>query len=97
MTIVVVTHDHTVAAQVRRTVAIRDGRTASEVRRTARTGADGSDRAGQRGVRGARPGRPDAAAGGSSSRRSSCATGCGWTWSPTMSRSGRADEEGGSE
>ena len=38
---VIVTHDHTVAGQVRRTVAIRDGRTASEVRRSARTGADG--------------------------------------------------------
>ncbi|WP_306216143.1 ABC transporter ATP-binding protein [Actinoplanes sp. RD1] len=41
VTIVVVTHDHAVADQVRRTVAIRDGRTASEVRRSARTGADG--------------------------------------------------------
>ncbi|KIR65737.1 ABC transporter ATP-binding protein [Micromonospora haikouensis] len=42
VTVVVVTHDHAVATQVRRTVAIRDGRTASEVRRTARIGADGS-------------------------------------------------------
>ncbi|MEU1605935.1 ABC transporter ATP-binding protein [Micromonospora matsumotoense] len=42
VTVVVVTHDHAVADQVRRTVAIRDGRTASEVRRTARIGADGS-------------------------------------------------------
>ncbi|MFI5485088.1 ATP-binding cassette domain-containing protein [Micromonospora echinaurantiaca] len=42
VTIVVVTHDHAVAEQVRRTVAIRDGRTASEVRRTARIGADGN-------------------------------------------------------
>ncbi|MEV6602185.1 ABC transporter ATP-binding protein [Actinoplanes sp. NPDC051346] len=41
VTIVVVTHDHAVASQVRRTVAIRDGRTASEVRRSARTSADG--------------------------------------------------------
>ncbi len=41
VTIVVVTHDHQVASQVRRTVAIRDGRTASEVRRSARVGADG--------------------------------------------------------
>jgi ABC-type lipoprotein export system ATPase subunit len=41
VTIVVVTHDHAVASQVRRTVAIRDGRTASEVRRSARIGADG--------------------------------------------------------
>ncbi|MFI5494217.1 ABC transporter ATP-binding protein [Actinoplanes sp. NPDC051859] len=41
VTIVVVTHDHAVANQVRRTVAIRDGRTASEVRRSARTGVDG--------------------------------------------------------
>ncbi|PZG17215.1 ABC transporter [Micromonospora craterilacus] len=41
VTIVVVTHDHQVASQVRRTVAIRDGRTASEVHRTARVGADG--------------------------------------------------------
>ncbi len=42
VTIVVVTHDQAVAGQVRRTVAIRDGRTAAEVRRTARTAADGS-------------------------------------------------------
>ncbi|MBQ0897583.1 ABC transporter ATP-binding protein [Micromonospora sp. U56] len=42
VTIVVVTHDQAVATQVRRTVAIRDGRTSSEVRRTARIGADGS-------------------------------------------------------
>jgi ABC-type lipoprotein export system ATPase subunit len=41
VTIVIVTHDHAVADQVRRTVAIRDGRTASEVRRSMRTGADG--------------------------------------------------------
>ncbi|WP_431936516.1 ABC transporter ATP-binding protein [Micromonospora sp. RP3T] len=41
VTIVVVTHDHAVSGQVRRTVAIRDGRTASEVRRTARVTADG--------------------------------------------------------
>jgi ABC-type lipoprotein export system ATPase subunit len=34
VTVVVVTHDHTVVDQVRRTVAIRDGRIASEVRRT---------------------------------------------------------------
>ncbi|MGW1059751.1 ABC transporter ATP-binding protein [Micromonospora rubida] len=42
VTVVVVTHDHAVATQVRRTVAIRDGRTSSEVRRTARIGADGA-------------------------------------------------------
>jgi ABC-type lipoprotein export system ATPase subunit len=42
VTVVVVTHDHAVADQVRRTVAIRDGRTASEVRRTARLADDGS-------------------------------------------------------
>ena len=41
VTIVVVTHDQAVESQVRRTVAIRDGRTAAEVRRTARLAADG--------------------------------------------------------
>ncbi|WBB80819.1 ABC transporter ATP-binding protein [Micromonospora sp. WMMD882] len=41
VTVVVVTHDPAVAGQVRRTVAIRDGRAASEVRRVARVGADG--------------------------------------------------------
>jgi ABC-type lipoprotein export system ATPase subunit len=41
VTIVVVTHDQAVERQVRRTVAIRDGRTAAEVRRTARLAADG--------------------------------------------------------
>jgi ABC-type lipoprotein export system ATPase subunit len=43
VTVVVVTHDHNVADQVRRTVAIRDGRTASEVRRSARLAADGTE------------------------------------------------------
>lgn len=42
VTIVVVTHDQAVSDHVRRTIAIRDGRTATEVRRTARTAADGS-------------------------------------------------------
>jgi putative ABC transport system ATP-binding protein len=42
VTIVVVTHDENVATQVRRTVAIRDGRTASEVHRTARLTEDGT-------------------------------------------------------
>ncbi|GLH94871.1 ABC transporter ATP-binding protein [Phytohabitans aurantiacus] len=42
VTIVVVTHDHQVSSQVRRTIAIRDGRTASEVRRSARVAEDGS-------------------------------------------------------
>lgn len=41
VTIVVVTHDAAVSSQVRRTIGIRDGRTASEVRRSARIGADG--------------------------------------------------------
>ncbi|GIJ08039.1 ABC transporter ATP-binding protein [Micromonospora andamanensis] len=41
VTVVVVTHDLQVASQVRRTVSIRDGRTASEVHRIARLGADG--------------------------------------------------------
>jgi ABC-type methionine transport system ATPase subunit len=43
VTIVVVTHDPAVATQVRRTVAIRDGRTATEVRRSTRVGADGAE------------------------------------------------------
>ncbi|MEU8000478.1 ABC transporter ATP-binding protein, partial [Catellatospora sp. NPDC049111] len=41
VTVVVVTHDPNVATQVRRTVAIRDGRLASEVRRSSRATADG--------------------------------------------------------
>lgn len=41
VTIVVVTHDAAVSEQVSRTVAIRDGRTASEVRRSTRTDASG--------------------------------------------------------
>jgi ABC-type lipoprotein export system ATPase subunit len=44
VTVVVVTHDRTVAGQVRRAVAIRDGRTASEVRRSARVDAAGRER-----------------------------------------------------
>jgi ABC-type lipoprotein export system ATPase subunit len=42
VTIVIVTHDPAVATQVRRTIAIRDGRTASEVHRTSRTASDGT-------------------------------------------------------
>jgi putative ABC transport system ATP-binding protein len=41
VTIVLVTHDATVSEQVSRTVAIRDGRTASEVRRSLRLDANG--------------------------------------------------------
>ncbi|MGW4941861.1 ABC transporter ATP-binding protein [Actinoplanes sp. NPDC004185] len=41
VTVVVVTHDRNVAGEVRRAVAIRDGRTAAEVRRSARRGTDG--------------------------------------------------------
>ncbi len=41
VTVVVVTHDPTVSGQVARTVAIRDGRTASEVRRFVRRDASG--------------------------------------------------------
>jgi ABC-type lipoprotein export system ATPase subunit len=42
VTILVVTHDQSVADQVRRTISIRDGRTASEVHRSTRAGADGA-------------------------------------------------------
>ncbi|KAB8191774.1 ATP-binding cassette domain-containing protein [Nonomuraea phyllanthi] len=41
VTVVVVTHDPAVSGQVERTVAIRDGRTSSEVLRRAATGSDG--------------------------------------------------------
>ncbi|MEJ3746648.1 ABC transporter ATP-binding protein [Actinomycetes bacterium KLBMP 9797] len=41
VTVVVVTHDAEVSGQVERTVAIRDGRTSSEVLRRAATSADG--------------------------------------------------------
>jgi putative ABC transport system ATP-binding protein len=41
VTIVVVTHDPVVSGQVPRTLAIRDGRTSAEIRRTARITADG--------------------------------------------------------
>jgi len=41
-TVVVVTHDPTVSGQVERTVAIRDGRTSSEVLRRPRPGDDGA-------------------------------------------------------
>ncbi|MDR7274822.1 ABC transporter ATP-binding protein [Catenuloplanes atrovinosus] len=43
VTVVIVTHDHSVSSQVRRTVQIRDGRTSAEVRRSARIGADGAE------------------------------------------------------
>jgi ABC-type lipoprotein export system ATPase subunit len=43
VTIMVVTHDAAVSTQVRRTVAIRDGRTAAEVRRSSRVGLDGRE------------------------------------------------------
>jgi ABC-type lipoprotein export system ATPase subunit len=43
VTVVVVTHDRAVAGQVRRAVAIRDGKTASEVRRSALIAADGTE------------------------------------------------------
>ncbi|MFF9471783.1 ABC transporter ATP-binding protein [Streptomyces roseolus] len=42
-TIVIVTHDQTVATEVRRTVAIRDGRTSSEVLRRTEVDAEGQE------------------------------------------------------
>lgn len=42
VTVVVVTHDPNVTTQVSRSIAIRDGRTAAEVRRTTLVGRDGS-------------------------------------------------------
>jgi ABC-type lipoprotein export system ATPase subunit len=44
VTVVVVTHDALVSDQVTRTVAIRDGRTASEMVRRSETDAEGTDR-----------------------------------------------------
>lgn len=43
VTTMVVTHDTSVSEQVNRTVAIRDGRLATEVRRSTRAGADGRE------------------------------------------------------
>ncbi len=43
-TVVVVTHDAQVATQVSRTIAIRDGRTSTEVLRRTETGVDGVER-----------------------------------------------------
>ncbi len=44
VTVVVVTHDPEVSGQVERTIAIRDGRTSSEVLRRTETGEDGDTR-----------------------------------------------------
>ncbi len=61
-TVLVVTHDPAVSSQVRRTIAIRDGRTSSETLRHDR-GRRGWQRRSARGrVRGAGPGRPGPAA-----------------------------------
>ena len=43
VTVLIVTHDPAVSAVVRRTVAIRDGRTSTETHRHATTGADGEE------------------------------------------------------
>ena len=43
VTVVVVTHDHELAAQTDRTVLIRDGRTSTETVRRSRLGADGAE------------------------------------------------------
>ena len=61
-TVLVVTHDPAVSAQVRRTIAIRDGRTSSETLRHGTRWRAGPGRARRGGVRGARPGRAGAAA-----------------------------------
>ena len=59
-TVVVVTHDAAVSGQVARTVAIRDGRTSSEVLRSGGTARRRRRR--RRGVRGDGPGRAGAGA-----------------------------------
>jgi ABC-type lipoprotein export system ATPase subunit len=43
VTVLIVTHDEMVSSQVRRTVAIRDGRISTEVLRRAETGVDGDE------------------------------------------------------
>jgi putative ABC transport system ATP-binding protein len=43
VTVLIVTHDPAVSSVVRRTVAIRDGRTSTETHRQATTGADGEE------------------------------------------------------
>ena len=89
VTIVVVTHDPLVNDQVKRTIAIRDGRTSTETLRRRAVATDGGheivaeeyavlDRVGPpaaatRGGRGARP----------------STDGCGWCSRTTTSRSGR--------
>ena len=60
-TVVIVTHDPAVAGQVRRTVAIRDGRTSTETLRRAPTDDRERTLVSER-VRRARPGRPGPAA-----------------------------------
>ena len=57
-TVLVVTHDPAVSSQVRRTIAIRDGRTSSETIRRAATDEHGRTDAARPRVRGAGPGRP---------------------------------------
>ena len=43
VTVLIVTHDPAVSSVVRRTIAIRDGRTSTEIHRHATTGADGEE------------------------------------------------------
>ncbi|GAA4846977.1 ABC transporter ATP-binding protein [Kitasatospora terrestris] len=47
-TVVIVTHDPMVAGEVRRTVAVRDGRTSTEVLRSTVVGEDGAERVSER-------------------------------------------------
>ena len=95
VTIVVVTHDPLVAEQVRRTVAIRDGRTGTETlrraaeRRRRRAGRPSSPRS-----------TPSSTAPAASScrartsRRSGSRGACGWRSRPTTSASGRTATAG---
>lgn len=88
-TIVIVTHDQAVASEVRRTVAIRDGRTSTEVLR--RTQVDAAT--GQESLISREYAMLDRAGGSSSPRttrgRWGCGTGCSWSWRRTTSGCGR--------
>ena len=83
-----------VREQVRRTVAIRDGRTSTEVLRHATTADDGEAAHARRGVRRARPGRAAAAAAGvDRAALGTARPGPAGRPSPTTSASGRTGAE----
>ncbi|GAA4939185.1 hypothetical protein GCM10023238_01090 [Streptomyces heliomycini] len=94
-TVVIVTHDQAVAGEVRRTVAIRDGRTSTEVLRRSEVDAATVTRPSSPASTPCSTAPDASSCRPSTRRRCACVTASRWNWNPTTSPSARTTAKGG--